>query len=268
MGADYGIDAPKVVRNLFLVAAIALVLSIVRLTGLWSGTLGGTFGGVRVTLPLGKMAPWVFFAFASTSFWMLWDSMVGKVRAREWLLDRIVWTGRERVLDVGCGRGLMLVAAARRLTSGTATGIDIWQAGDLSGNRPESALTNAASEGVRDRVDVQTADMRKVPFPDATFDVVVSCAAIHNLYDPQDRRQAIKEIVRVLKPGGHALIDDIRHGAEYAAAFSGRGCTARHMESRWTSLLTTVATFGSLRPVKLMARKGLARESPSRPSAP
>jgi arsenite methyltransferase len=255
MGADYGIDAPKVVRNLFLVAAIALLLAIVRLTGLWSGTLGGSLGGVGLRLPLGEIAPWIFFSCAAIGLWMVWGSMVGKLRAREWLLDRIIWTGRERVLDVGCGRGLMLVAAARRLTSGTATGIDIWQSEDLSGNRPESALANAKSEGVRDRVDVQTADMRKIPFPDETFDVVVSCAAIHNLYDPQDRRQAIKEIVRVLKPGGHALIDDIRHGPEYAAAFSGRGCTVRHMESRPASLLTAVVTFGSLRPVKLLARK-------------
>jgi ubiquinone/menaquinone biosynthesis C-methylase UbiE len=256
MRADYGIDAPKVVRNLFLVAAVALALALVRLSGLWSGTLGGRLGGVGLRLPLGEMAPWVFFAFASTGLWMLWDSLVGKLRAREWLLDRIVWTGRERVLDVGCGRGLMLVAAARRLTTGTATGIDIWQSEDLSGNRPESALANADSEGVRDRIDVQTADMRKMPFPDGTFDVVVSCAAIHNLYDPQDRRQAIKEIVRVLKPGGHALIEEIRHGTEYASGFSGRRCTARHLEPRWASLLTAVVTFGSLRPVKLVARKG------------
>jgi cyclopropane fatty-acyl-phospholipid synthase-like methyltransferase len=54
------------------------------------------------------------------------------------LLDRIEWTGQEEVLDVGCGRGLMLIGAAKRLTTGKATGIDIWQAEDLSGNRPEA----------------------------------------------------------------------------------------------------------------------------------
>src|SRR5882672_1097387 len=161
------------------------------------------------------------------ALWMAWDSRVEKVRRREHLLGFHAWTGRERVLDVGCGRGLMLVGAAKRLTTGTASGIDLWQAEDLSGNRPEATMENAASEGVADRVDVQTADMRKIPFPDATFDVIVSCSAIHNIYDAPGRRQAIAEIVRVLKPGGEAVIDDIRHGREYAESFAANGCTTK-----------------------------------------
>jgi cyclopropane fatty-acyl-phospholipid synthase-like methyltransferase len=48
----------------------------------------------------------------------------------------VPWKGDEAVRDVGCGHGLMLVGAARRLTTGKATGIDIWQAEDLTGNRP------------------------------------------------------------------------------------------------------------------------------------
>jgi hypothetical protein len=61
-------------------------------------------------------------------------------------------------------------------TTGEATGVDIWQAEDLSGNRPEATLENARREGVEDRVRIHTADMRKLPFPDGTFDVVVSRA--------------------------------------------------------------------------------------------
>ena len=106
--------------------------------------------------------------------WMLWNSRIGKVRRRERLLQRIAWTGRERVLDVGCGRGLMLIGAAKRLNTGKATGIDIWQSEDLSGNRPEAAMENARREGVADRIEVQTAEMRQMPFPANTFDVVVS----------------------------------------------------------------------------------------------
>ena len=153
--------------------------------------------------------------------WMVWSSKVGKVKERETLLDRVAWTGRERVLDVGCGRGLMLIGAAKRLTTGIATGVDIWQAEDLSGNRPEATLENAAREGVADRVRVETADMRKMPFPDGAFDVAVSNAAIHNLYAREDRSKAIREIARVLKPGGVAVISDIRHLGEYASTFCG-----------------------------------------------
>lgn len=113
---------------------------------------------------------------------MIWDSKVGKLRTREHLLGRITWKGDERVLDVGCGRGLMLIGAAKRLASGEATGIDLWHAEDLSGNRPEATLENARREGVTEKIRVETGDMRQLPFADASFDVVVSRAAIHNLY--------------------------------------------------------------------------------------
>ena len=187
---------------------------------------------------------------------MIWSSRVGKIKERERLLDEIVWKGNERVLDVGCGRGLMLIGAAKRLTTGSATGIDVWQAEDLSGNRPEAALENAAREGVANRVRVETADMRKMPFPDGSFDVVVSCAAIHNLYSRDDRARAIGEIARVLTPGGQALIDDIRHHREYAAAFERSGCAlVRRIGSRAAAALLAVITFGSLRPGTLLVRK-------------
>src|SRR5712691_5072616 len=57
---------------------------------------------------------------------MLWSSKVGKLRARDELIDGIPWSGNELVLDVGCGRGLLLVATAKRLTRGKAIGIDVW----------------------------------------------------------------------------------------------------------------------------------------------
>ena len=76
---------------------------------------------------------------------MYFGSKYGKIAEREKLLKYIAWTGRERVLDVGCGRGLILVGAAKHLTTGHAVGIDIWQAEDLSGNRAEVPLGNAAA---------------------------------------------------------------------------------------------------------------------------
>jgi len=248
---DYGVDAPGVIRNLLLVTVAGFLIWITARMGWWSGNIGG--GGV--ILPLSHIAPWPAASCFLMAIWMLYDSKIGKMRTREQLLDNHRWTGNERVLDVGCGRGLMLVGAARRLTTGTASGIDLWQEEDLSGNRPEATLQNAEAEGVADRVDVQTADMRKIPFPDATFDVIVSCSAIHNIYDAAGRRQAIGEIARVLKPGGEAIIDDIRHGREYADSFTASGCTSRSVGSAIGSIFLAIVTFGSLRPTTLHARK-------------
>lgn len=248
---DYGVDAPGVIRNLMIVAIAGLVIWLTARLGWWSGNIGG--GGV--ILPLSHIAPWPAASCFLMAIWMLYDSKIGKMRTREQLLDHHRWTGSERVLDVGCGRGLMLVGAAKRLTTGKASGIDLWQAEDLSGNRPEATMQNAEAEEVADRVDVQTADMRKIPFPDATFDVIVSCSAIHNIYDAAGRQQAIAEIARVLKPGGEAVIDDIRHGSEYGRSFATNGCTSRSIGSPIASILLAILTFGSLRPATLLVRK-------------
>lgn len=189
--ANYGLDAPGVVRNLVIAAVLGLGVFLSSALGLWSGI-------VRPSEHLGVDVRFTGLAIGATcalmAVWMIWSSKFGKLAEREKLLDHIRWTGAERVLDAGCGRGLMLIGAAKRLTTGKAVGIDIWQARDLSGNRPEATLKNARLEGVAERVQVETADTRKLPFPDASFDVIVSKAAIHNLYEPSQRVEALAEL--------------------------------------------------------------------------
>src|SRR5699024_7150603 len=89
---------------------------------------------------------------------------------------------KEKVLEVGCGRGLVLNAAAQRLTTGKAVGIDLWNERDQSGNHPDATRKNAAIEGVAEKVEIITGDARHIPFANNTFDVVVSSLAIHNIY--------------------------------------------------------------------------------------
>jgi ubiquinone/menaquinone biosynthesis C-methylase UbiE len=135
----------------------------------------------------------------------------------EWdrILEGLALRGDERVLDMGCGRGAVLTAVARRLTTGRVTGVDIWSKLDQSGNAREVTLRNAALEGVNERVDVQTGDMRALPFPDASFDLVVSSLAIHNIRSAAERRRAVAEGFRVVKPGGRMVIADIRATSAY-----------------------------------------------------
>jgi SAM-dependent methyltransferase len=249
--ADYGLDAPGVVRNLVLVAAACLVFWGSAALGFWSGQIG--FADVRVAVSTSAM--WAGLGCSLMAARMVWESKIGKLERRERLLQRLDWDGTERVLDIGCGRGLMLIGAAKRLTTGQATGIDIWQAEDLTGNSAEATLDNARREGVASRVEVKTADMRKIPFPDGTFDVVVSSAAIHNLYAADDRARAIAEVARVLRPGGQAVIDDIRHLGEYAKAFAMHGCEVHPVGSRVQAALLALITLGSLRPGTLLAKK-------------
>ena len=67
----------------------------------------------------------------------LHTTLRGKLRIWERELDRAGLQGNEQLLDLGCGRGAVLIAAARRLPAGRAVGADLWTR-DQSGNSPES----------------------------------------------------------------------------------------------------------------------------------
>jgi len=137
-----------------------------------------------------------------------WLVVRGRPLATQRLLDMVPWTGTERVLDVGCGPGLTLVAAAKRLTTGKATGLDRWLVihGERN-NSKEITLENARLEGVADRIEVQDGDAAAMPFADDSFDVVVSTFVFHHL-PPAVQRGALREAVRVARPGGRILIAD------------------------------------------------------------
>src|SRR5262245_45313135 len=111
----------------------------------------------------------------------LHTSRRGKFVVWSELLDQLNLQGHEWILDLGCGRGAVLLLAARRLTTGKAVGVDLWRRQDQSGNAAEATWRNARAEGVADRVELHTADMSALPFVAGSFDVVVSNVAIHNI---------------------------------------------------------------------------------------
>ena len=235
---NYGLDAPRAVRNLFIVAALGIISLITRLLGVWSRH--------DLIAVIARPLIGAGLSCGAMGLWMVYDSKIGKVREREDYLDKIVWRGDERVLDVGCGLGLFLIGAAKRLKTGRAVGIDLWQAEDLSGNTPAGTLNNATIEGVADKVEVHTGDARKLPFDDASFNVVLSSMALHNIYNADERQTAVREIARVLKPGGRVLILDVRHINQYAATLRDAGLDARCVQGIFSSLLTVIS-LGSIR---------------------
>ncbi|MEJ0090771.1 MAG: class I SAM-dependent methyltransferase [Limisphaerales bacterium] len=172
---------------------------------------------------------------------MLWGSKAGKLHLRDKIISSISWRGDEMVLDVGCGHGLMLIGAAKRLTSGKAVGIDLWQKEDQSDNSRESTLKNVRLENVAERVELLDGDARKLPFADNSFDVVLSSWALHNIYDRAERDGAVREIVRVLKPGGRLIIADIRHTGQYAKVL--QQSRMLNIQRGWPNFLFVTPTF-------------------------
>lgn len=240
---NYGIDAPMVVRNMFLAGSV--------------GALAGAFLYFALrsyAWVQGGIAAPIFFiglTFLIQALIMLWGSKWGKLRLRDRLMNSIDWRGDEQVLDVGCGHGLMLIGAARRLRSGKAVGIDLWQTEDQSDNSRAATMQNVEIENVADRVELLDGDARKMPFPNDTFDLVLSSWALHNIYDDHGRAEAVREIVRVLKPGGRAVVVDIRHGRDYAQLFRQLGMNAVKLEG--PNFLFVIPTL------KVTAMKPLAK---------
>jgi SAM-dependent methyltransferase len=186
---SYGIDAPYAAALLVAVVVFELVLAIIA----------------------ARVANFLMLLFVTTVVGIyFYGTLRGKFLVWAHLLDSLNLRGDEWILDLGCGRGAVLLLAAERLTTGRAVGVDLWRRVDQSGNSAEAARRNAVAEGVADRVDLHTGDMKALPFQDESFDVVLSSLAIHNIPRLAGREQAIREAVRVLRAGGRLLILDVR----------------------------------------------------------
>ena len=210
---DYGIDAPRAVRNILFIGVILFLIGIsfrsVTLFGIHCD--GDLFNAAGILL-------------MASSLSMLLYSKFGKIKHMRRMLNLVEWSGDETVLDVGTGRGLLMIGAAKKLDGGKAYGIDIWNQDDLSGNSRENALSNAFAEGVLDKVEVFNYDAREIKFPDDYFDVVLSNLCLHSILESSGREKACSEIYRVLKSGGAAVISDYKFIKEYKKSFKKLGC--------------------------------------------
>lgn len=153
--------------------------------------------GIVMTTPA-----WVYDLMAR------WFVMRGREQVfRRMAADLAQLQSGEAVLDVGCGTGTQALVAKQRVgAAGRVCGIDP-SASLLAGAR-RKAMHSGLS------IDFQPGGIERLPYPDQSFDVVLSTFMMHHL--PDDiKRQGFAEIVRVLRPGGRLLVIDFKRSEEH-----------------------------------------------------
>jgi SAM-dependent methyltransferase len=166
-------------------------------------------------------------------------------------------TPQASVLEIGPGPGRLAVKLAELAPGVQITGVDI------APEMVERASVLAASSGVADRVGFRVGDVAALPFPDASFDLVMSTLSAHHWPDPAT---GLAEIHRVLRPGGVAWIYDLpdwftrleRRGASIVELVDDSPFAA---DRAWTQSVAT-----RVGPMRLIYRTELRREQPRTPS--
>ncbi len=123
------------------------------------------------------------------------------------LIKQLLWNGQGKALDIGTGSGAMVIKLAKKYPNSKVIGIDYWgKSWDFS---KELCEKNAKIEGVQERCTFQKASAINLPFKDSEFDAVVSNFVFHEVRGVKDRRELIKEALRILKRGGHFSFQDV-----------------------------------------------------------
>jgi len=154
---------------------------------------------------------------------MFWGSKGGKIRLARKLIDQTIAARRRTSARCGLRTWVDADYSCKRLESGKASGIDLWQSEDQAGNSPEATLAQCTIRRRCRSHRLKPAMLGNFRLPIISFDAIVSSWALHNIYEESGRTKALQEIARVLRPAGRVAIVDIRHAKEYSNVLTNAG---------------------------------------------
>jgi SAM-dependent methyltransferase len=123
------------------------------------------------------------------------------------VLEHLRWDGQGTALDIGTGNGPLAIMLAKQHPEAHVTGIDFW--GSDWEYSHQVCEINAVIEGVARQVSFQKASAANLPFEDGQFDAAVSHFVFHEVADADDKREVIREALRVLRKGGVFAFQDM-----------------------------------------------------------
>ena len=212
----YGIDDPRTLAELFAAGILSVAVGII----ISAYTSASDPRAAETALLVG---PGVGFLILVVATALYWSSRLGKPRELAKIVGNLPWGGEEVVLDLGCGRGLASVLAAKRLDTGYVAAVDVWSKARVSGNDPRSVLANAAREQVDSRVSPVKGVAAQLPLADRSVDIILSAVSVHHMVPRRQRDILFEEMNRVLKNGGRIGILDAGNGNEYASLLTSLG---------------------------------------------
>jgi SAM-dependent methyltransferase len=151
------------------------------------------------------LVPAVYFIYAYFQFSPRGGNL--QVKIRDLVFNQLVWDGDGKLLDIGCGNGVLAIEAAKKYPKAQIVGVDYWGGGwEYS---KECCEKNAQLANVAERTSFRKASAAKLPFEDESFDVALSNFVFHEVRDVKDKRAVIREALRVLKKDGLFVFQDL-----------------------------------------------------------
>jgi SAM-dependent methyltransferase len=143
------------------------------------------------------------------SAWTIFSSRFGNLqdKIQDLVISQIDWNGKGKVLDIGCGNGPLTIKVAQRYPQTEVVGMDYW--GKNWDYSMKTCTSNAKIAGVEKQVSFRQGSASALPFEEASFDLIVSNLVFHEVQDVKDKRISIREALRVLKPGGVFVLQDL-----------------------------------------------------------
>ncbi len=147
----------------------------------------------------------LYFAYARYLFSPQGADLQEKIRGL--VLSSLDWDGEGQILDIGCGSAALTIALAQKYQGARIVGIDYW--GKQWEYSKKLCEKNAEIAGVADRVTFLQASAAALPFADNSFDAVVSNLVFHEVGGVKDKKDLIREALRVTGKGGKFVFQDL-----------------------------------------------------------
>lgn len=190
--AEYGCWVPK--RFIYTFTALAIILAGFSIV-FWIFAVFSVF--FLLIAVYFVYAQYLFSSNGKNVQIQVWDAVVSKLN----------WNGTGKALDIGCGNGALTIKVAKKFPTSQVIGIDCWGAKwEYSQSQCE---LNAKAENVSDRVAFQKASASALPFEDDYFEAAVSNLCFHEVSDTKNKKELIREALRVVKKGGKFSFQDL-----------------------------------------------------------